>query len=374
MNSLRVAFRTIFCLLVALVVLEMCSRADDVLSFGAPFWGKYDDQSLYVIDKIGKWGKPGARYERWQLNSLGYRGPELQPGTIRIVCFGASQTFGLYEGPDGEYPRQLEKKINGSLGAPIFQVVNAAFPGETLPTAALRVPQVVSQVHPSYALIYPALANYISIASKRRSSSDIDGSVPQSASAFDFRIANRVRNLLKRIVPEGVQTWLRQRQIDSETANIRVMERLPEESVDRFREDLMTLIVALKEHDVEPVLITEATTFGATPSSRDRELLTAWRKFYPSLKESGFVDMENRMNYAIRDIARRENLLLIDAAVEIPHGPKYFADFVHFTSAGAEAMAATLAEGLKPLIVSERKTSIRRAVAGRVSINRAVNH
>jgi lysophospholipase L1-like esterase len=308
-----------------------------------------------MIDRIGKWGKPGARYERWQLNSLGYRGPELRPGTVRIVCFGASETFGLYEGLDKEYPRQLERNLNKLAGGDIFQVVNAAYPGETLTTAILRIPQVVSQVHPSYALIYPEPANYISMAPRPDHSAPPDKSVALTDWVLELRIANRVRNLLKSALPEAIQTRLRQRQIERESANISIMERLPEENVERFRQDLTALIAALRDHKVEPVLVTHATVFGATLSPKDKDLLTAWRKFYPMLKEDGFMDMEHRMNRVVQETAGREKVTLIDAAGEIPHGPEYFADFVHFTSAGAEAMAADLATGLKPVVLPQSR-------------------
>jgi len=70
------------------------------------------------------------------------------------------------------------------------------------------------------------------------------------------------------------------------------------------------------------------------------------------LNENGFNDMEERMNDAIRNVATGEHVLLIDAADEIPPGRAYFADFSHFTSAGAEIMASRLADGLQPLIDS----------------------
>lgn len=356
MKPLFIFLRCVSCVVIIFLVLELCARTDDALTFGAAFWGAYNDQVLYTIDKIGKWGKPGARYERWQLNSLGYRGPELSLGTIRIVCFGASETFGLYEDPNEEYPRQLERKLNAMAGSDVFQVVNAAYPGETLPTAILRVPQVVSQVHPSYALIYPALANYISIAP---SSAVVGSSQPPEALSdriFDLRIADRIRNLLKAALPQVIQTKLRQREIARESASEQVMDRLPEENVVRFRKDLTDLLAALRNRNVEPVLVTHATVCGTMLSQRDHDLLTAWRKFYPMLQESGFIDMEQRMNRVIGETANRENIPLIDVENEIPHRPEYFADFVHFTTAGATVMASDLADGLKPVVFARPQT------------------
>lgn len=350
MKRLLPILRGVLCVVIFVSLLEICARLDDVLSYGAPFWGSYNNESLLMADKIGKWGKPDARYEKWKLNSLGYRGPELQPGTVRIVCFGASETFGLYEAPDEEYPRQLERELNKLAGKLEFQVVNAAFPGETLPTAILRVPEVVSQIHPSYALIYPSPATYIEITP--RSVSPARAPRPESLNdrILELRISERVGNLLKSALPKAVQTKLRQFQIERDTTHVRVMQTLPEANVERFREDLVSLVKSLRAHGVEPVLVTHATIFGSTLTPEDRDLLIEWRKFYPILDEGGFIDMERRMNQAIRETAACEKLYLIDAANEIPPGPDNFADMVHFTTSGAEIMAADLAVGLKPVL------------------------
>src|SRR3989442_10283214 len=128
------------------------------------------------------------------------------------------------------------------------------------------------------------------------------------------------------------------------------MNRVPDENVRRFRQDLLRLIAALRARGVEPVLVTHATAFGKELSGEDHELLVAWRKFYPMLDENGFLDMEQRMNGAIRDVAAQEHVSLIDAARELPRGREYFGDFSHFTSMCAEVMATRLADGLRPLI------------------------
>ncbi len=54
------------------------------------------------------------------------------------------------------------------------------------------------------------------------------------------------------------------------------------------------------------------------------------------------------MNEAVRDVAREHGAVLADAARVVPPGPRYFADFVHFSNAGAERMAALLGWQLRP--------------------------
>ncbi|MGO9517036.1 MAG: SGNH/GDSL hydrolase family protein [Candidatus Korobacteraceae bacterium] len=341
-------------LVIFAIVLEVCARVDDVVTYGAPFWGSYNDEILLQRDSIGKWGKPGARYAKWQLNSLGYRGPELRAGSVRIITMGASETFGLYEAPGEEYPRQLERDLNSWAGKDLFQVVNVAFAGETLPTTILRVPQIVEQIHPSCALIYPDLSSYIWM-SLRSASNSPAPDVGEHRKRFESRLSGRIENLLKQTLPTAIQDQLWKISMRREIASRHyvILDRLPDERFERFRQDLRALITALRDREVEPILVTHATIFSKPHTEGDRISLTHWRKIYPMLREEGFLDMENRMNDVIRQTAAEEHLPLIDADKEMPHGPKNFADFVHFTTYGAGVMAAILANGMEPVLNSQ---------------------
>jgi len=324
------------------LALEVCARLDDFIAYKAPFWGPYNSERLYEQDRIGKRGKPGARYMKWQLNSLGYRGPDLRSGTIRIVCFGSSETFGLYEAEGEEYPRQLERDLNAVAGKDIFQVVNVAYPGETAATSIIRVPEISEMIHPSVAFIYTAPASYIDMDWIR---SEVQTpSTDESPGRVDFRIADRARTALKSLLPERAQTWIRQREINNAAARYHVLDRLPEENLRRYRSDLTELVSRLRARGIKPILVTHADAFGEYPAMPDCQLLTSWRKFYPMLLESGFIDMEQRMNDAMRSLAAADHIQLVDAAREISPSRKYFADFVHFTTQGAALMASRLTD------------------------------
>ncbi len=78
-----------------------------------------------------------------------------------------------------------------------------------------------------------------------------------------------------------------------------------------------------------------------------RPVLTAWRKFYPSLTEDGLLDMERRMSDQVRSIGAREHVPVLDAATHIPPGAVDFAEFVHFTTAGANALATLVANEIQ---------------------------
>lgn len=336
--------------LLAVFTLEFCARLDDYLSYRAPIWRSYDESDLYTRDNIGARGKPWARYKKWQLNSLGFRGPELESGRVRIICMGASETFGLYELPDKEYPRQLERELNDWAGRDSFQVVNVAYPGEEIPTQILRLPEIAEEIRPRVALIYPSPAQYVWLPWLRR---DSGTSRENSRVHFEWRLAPNLRELAKRSLPESLQSYLRERRIRQAVRIYGAMDKVPEENVERFRGDLEELIKTLRRFGIEPVLVTHATQFGPVrqvSSASERSALLSWRKFFPMLKEDGFLDMEWRMNGAMRQVAAEQHLTLIDAAREIPPGRQNFADFAHFTTTGAHLMAVQLADGLEPLL------------------------
>ncbi len=346
-------------LLVALAIfglgVEFWARVDDYITYRAPMLGVYNSEGLYTRDSLGRIGKPNARYRKWRLNDLGFRGPEIVPGRVNIICFGASETFGLYESDGREYPRQLEEKLNSRVGKDEFQVINAAYPGESAYTANTRAAQIVAAVHPRVALVYPTPADYIWLPYVDASMKPPASSAPAPSPHFELRVGERVKTLLKSVIPWSIQTRLRAREIESSAAEFQVMDTLPTENVRRFRDDVATLVKTLRSLGVVPVIVTHASAFSPTPSAADRSMLIAWRKFYPMLKEDGFLDMERRMNAARREIAAEEHVPLIDVAAAIPPTPDVFADFVHFTNRGADIMAQKLADGLLPLLEPERR-------------------
>ncbi len=327
--------------------LELCARIDDYLTYGAPMWGVYDAETLYVRDAIGKRGIPHARFRKWGLNALGYRGPDLVAGRPTIVCFGASETFGQQEREGFEYPRQLERELNARAGSDSYQVLNAAYAGQTVRTATSRVPEIAATAKPVAALIYSVPANYIELA---RFEATPAPAGPIRQPRFELRIADRIRTLLKAAVPSTVQTWRRTREIQSDSDSAAAVAQLPEENIQRYREDLLRMVDALRRENITPVLVTHLDAFGDTLSKQDRELLTGWRKFYPVLKEEGFLDMERRANAAVRSLGAEAGVPVIDLVDAVPPTRENFTDFAHFSEAGAAIVARTLADGLLPIL------------------------
>ena len=345
-RRLQFAARLCLWLILAVVTLEVSARTEDKLRYGAAFFGNYSLDSLYQYDELGKYGRPFASYLKWHLNEAGYRGPGLRQGTFRIACIGSSETFGLYETAENEWPRQLERILDQRSGTRGYEVIDAAYPGLSVGTSLLRLPQLLDAVHPQMLVIYPSYTSYIE--------NDQAQPWPLQATAhpepkpehkhFEWRIAARTETFLKASVPDGVQDWIRGLQVRRMAKRTKVMQRLPEQNVTAFQTDLTRLVAEAESQGIHVVLVTHANRFGKTVAPEDARVLTAWRKFYPTIEEGGLLDMEAKMSEVVREVGRRTGVPVVDGANLIPPGRVNFVEFVHFTDVGARTLATLVAD------------------------------
>lgn len=328
---------------IAGLMLECCARLDDWISYGASPFGLYDNSLLSAFDKMGQHGRPDGRYLKWKLNSLGFRGPELDPTATRILCVGSSETFGQFETEGHEWPRELEGLLNSHASSGShYQLVNSGFAGETFPTSLLRLPGRLSIVKPKFVLLYPSLAHYLSLPALRKAPP------PPPQPKFRWRMQSRLETTMKQVIPIPMQTWLRQREISRLKGPDPQLDNMPVEYQNAFCKDLGQAIDLSRKAGAEPVLISHANRFKDRIAPDERFSLIAWQKFYPTLREDSFLRMEDTMNNVMRSVAESKGVLLIDAARAMPTGPAYFGDFVHFTDRGSAAFSEIVAQKLLP--------------------------
>jgi lysophospholipase L1-like esterase len=322
-----------------LATLEAAARLEDYFEQGAALLKPYSINTLFRPSPFGKEGRPGARFAKWSMNSYGYRGPEPQPGAVKVVAYGASETFGTYESPDGEYPRQLEALLNRS-GGPAYNVINIALPGVRIGRVGY-LEQAVRQMRPEWVIIYPSPSNYIGATVPF--CGQPTGPVPVELGLGDLlRFPGKVEQLSKAIVPVPMQTLVRRVLIWRALPASGAMDRVPKATIDAFHSDVECAVRASRDLGARVIVLTHATRFGDA-ADPDDDLLVAWRLYYPELREQGFLDLEQRANASLLDLRFWPGVVVVDAAHRMPAGAAYFADPVHFTDAGARALAALIA-------------------------------
>ena len=79
--------------------------------------------------------------------------------------------------------------------------------------------------------------------------------------------------------------------------------------------------------------------------------------------------MERRMGDSVRQEGQRRGIVVVDAASQIAPGSANFAEFVHFTDAGANALATLVANAVD----AEQPKDIVRSASIASNDGRAVN-
>jgi len=350
-------------LLLFALVLEATARLEDWVRYRTPFFSRFRDQGeLMVRDVDGAHGRPGARYQKWVMNELGMRGPEAArrkaPGVVRIVTAGASETFGQYESPGREFPRQLEDTLAawsatrpacGARGAARFQVLNAAFPGMSLPTVEQDVRLRLSKLDPDIVALYPTPAQYLEEhppGPARPDSSGVQRELPWMR-ALQPRVADRLREQIKALLPEAVKTWLRERETAARIAAHGGGWRFEAPPLDRlalFEQDLRKFVGAVRTIGAEPVLVLQANAFGSR-SSDTEALQILWEKFYPRASGETIVAFDSLARGVIAKVAADSGVVAVDAARHVVDR-RFFHDFSHFTDEGAGRVAAVAGAGI----------------------------
>ncbi len=346
-------------LLLVLLAGEAMTRIEDRIRWGTPILSTATSTAdLTVRDAQGIHAAPGARFRKWRINSVGTRGPEPDAARQqhRVLTLGASETFGLYESADHEYARQLADSLIAS-GCPA-DVLNAAFVGMSLPTVEQDVRLRLAALAPRVAVYYPTPPQYLDAELPRPASPDSSG---RATSARPFwragfpwhsRFLMRVRDQLKSMLPQVIQNRMKRADITRERARWpaeSLFKSVPGDRLAAFDRDLRTFVGTLRKREIVPVLVTHANAFiGSPPASYDR--LVSWARFYPRANAATLIEFDSAAAEVVRRVGADSSVTVVDAWLEF-HGIRadsMFADFSHFTDAGAARMARLLRPAVAP--------------------------
>jgi hypothetical protein len=348
----RRAGRLLFLALLFVATLEVCTRVEACWRWDAPFWGPYSSEILRTTDEIGTRNRPGARFEKWTINSAGFRGPELSlekaPGVVRVGVAGASEMFGLYESPDKDVTAQLREQLKAAPGR--FEVVNLAAAGITPPRLRELYERWASRFGFDFVVVYPTPAFYLDLEPPSRSAEAARSAA--ASAAVTLRLPDKVWRALRELLPGELQAWLKRRQIE----RVRrahppgwVWSQAPPDRVSLFESDLALLVQSIERSGARVILATHANRFASPPRSGDEAIMLGWIRFYPRASAECLLDMERQANEAVRRLGRERGLPVVDVEQLAGKDPESYADFAHFTDAGASRVAAALGAEVRSL-------------------------
>jgi hypothetical protein len=349
--------RALVLAIVFLLTLEATCRIEDWLRYGTPLFSAVrSEDDLLVRDAAGEHGRPHAQFQKWALNNLGMRGPDAPatkpPNTLRVVPAGASETLGLYESPNHEFPRQLEDSLRRCDST--VRVLNAAIFGMSLPTVDQDIRTRVAPLHPDIVVLYPTPVQYLSPERPRAATPDSTGSTPplHSAAAFYPRALDRLRDALKQMTPAWLATLLRRRLIAADTRREPPGWRfttIPSDRLADYDADLRHTIGSIRAIGATPVLMTHVNAFMA--GANDQVRLTEWEHQYPRATGAVLIAFDSAAAITTARAAADSSAPLVDLATlardhHLPPPQQAFGDYAHFTDAGSAAVAGALAHAL----------------------------
>ena len=321
---------------------EIGARLDDRLFEHIPFSANPSSDDLITRDPLGRHGTPYARFKKWQLNNLGFRGPDVARegarDVPRILILGASETFGLYESPDAEFPALLRK------ANPHLEIINTAVVGMSLPSMMLYWQHRLSALKPVEVLIYPSPLFYLADDSPAsRPASPVASAQP--GAVFRSRFLDRLRGTLHK--PDFLQVRLDRRAVAAQLATATPFTTVPIARLDDYQRDLEQLVEAIQAGGTRVVLMTHAIRFrGDEPDLDNRFAVWEERVYTPRADGEILVAFNAAANERLRAVARAREVRVIDVAAAVSGCDACFGDLVHFSDLGARRVATAIQPAL----------------------------
>jgi hypothetical protein len=337
---------------IVVIVAEVMSRLDDAIRTETPLLASPSYSDLTMPDSIGMRGRPFAHYQKWKLNSVGFRSQEVsfkpRPDCVRVAVMGASETFGYAESPGKEFPSQLADSLarNGC-----YEVMNTAIVGLSLTGLVQLWENWVSRFQPNVVVIYASPAFYLSDSLPKFASPNPRWkatSAKPRPKKFSSRLLARLSDRLE--YPDFIQRRRVTKRI-ARAINGRPEEwfyrTLPNDRLSLYRRHLDSLITGVRASGAMPVLVTHAMRFGNRLDTEDQDILRAWRQYSPRATESVLMRFEQEGAETVRQLARERDVPLADAAAVMTGQTKWFADFTHFNDEGAGVIAQCIASAIE---------------------------
>lgn len=338
-----------------LLALEATVRLDDWARFDVPpSSGATSLDDMLVHDTLGQHARPNAIYKQFRINARGFRGEEIPDSVLarREIVFtsGASETFGLYETKDQEWPQQMADSLRDSCSGRTITVLNAAFAGMTLPTVIQDVRLRLLPLRPAAIVYYPTPTQYLY--GRIPTATPPGGASPQELSAWSPRAPSRLRDALKRAIPQPIIEGLRR--MDTRRARSSgetPFANVPVERLDTMEAHLRSLVGEIRQGGAQAVLALPTNRFGDTSAVEERRFLRSWERLTPKATGDILLRFGQLANERIRKVAADSGVPLVDATVALRRdSPAFYADFAHFTDRGAAVLGGATAAQLAKVL------------------------
>ncbi|HBG07880.1 MAG: hypothetical protein A2075_18915 [Geobacteraceae bacterium GWC2_58_44] len=355
----KVMARILACILIFMATLEICARIDDTIVYEAPLFGRYDASSLRILEGDIPRNIPNSRFEKWRNNNLGFRGADFELrkpiGKTRVVCLGASETYGLYESSGKEWPAQMQELVPGNA----FQVINASVVGLNLTKYDQYVRKHVLPLKPDV-LVVSVNPFFYAVTQERAAKSNTSKAKHVTKkddilSTDQIRVLPKLKQVVKQAAARTFPDALKRYQLVKMQEEIKHLETtrlkgkkprdsVPEIYVEHFRAELEKFIEFAESHGVKVILLTYPSLISWRNLNQYPEIFLDSRRFSIEYSLTGMIDIQDRFNAIIRSSALSHRIGIVDMSAIVPKSTEFFGDNVHYTDRGARTIADHVAQ------------------------------
>jgi lysophospholipase L1-like esterase len=341
--------------LVVLMAGEAVLRERAWMRYGSPSTGVRDPMLIY--DREAELYVPRPNYEvqgeriHIKINSLGFRGDEFTlekpPRTVRIACLGASTTFCAEASSNHTtWPHRLQEKLQAAYPGVTIQVINASLGGYVAADSLKALRHRVLPLDPDLVIYYEA-------------NNEIVHDTRELAARQGFDVGARQAHVVALLSRYSLMFDLAYKNLTilagARGASTRTINQIPRDLPDHFVGILEDMRKELAHKSVPLVVSTFLVKYRRN-QERARQIANADVAFYymPWMSIDGMLDAMDVYNDAILHYARSHDLPVVDDREAIPPDAVHYADCMHLTDGGAEAMADRFLRYLRTTGVLDR--------------------
>jgi lysophospholipase L1-like esterase len=285
--------------------------------------------------------EPGHSVGPIHVNSLGFRGPEIeQPkpvGRIRVAFLGASTTF-CAEASSFEttWPWLVVEGLRADAPDLEFDLVNGGSGGFTTEHSLLSLERRIAPLEPDVIVVYCA-TNDLTVDTRRLA---IERGLYTAGESDHSPLGDWWLTFY--LLEKNVRHYLRTRSSAGE------LDLEPRSYSAGFEERLTRLVQAAKAHAPVVALVTFSVQLRPDQDPERLRAAAASAQFHmPFLSPEALLAAYAEYNRVIRAVAGTTGVVLVEGEDEITGNAKHFADSVHMRDPGLALQAARVLRGLR---------------------------
>ncbi|AXY75436.1 SGNH/GDSL hydrolase family protein [Paraflavitalea soli] len=302
------------------------------------------------------------------VNSLGFRGPERpEKGfhTLSVISIGGSTTACTYLSDSLTWSHKLSTSLNDSFN---IWFNNAGLGGHSTFGHLVLLKDYVIRLKPKVILF---LVGCNDIERDDLTSSDNANMANKYKNVFTFlskksELCNTVINLLRSrraAVNRLADTYIDLKVGTNDSLIIPDQEisgQLMKQKgyLTEYKKRVEEMIEVCRSNRIQPVLITQPSLFGPAVDSLTGVNLERY-KLWKGMNGLLWWKRMELYNDITREVAREQEILLIDLAKVMPKSSAYFYDIVHFTNAGTSKVSDIIYRQLYPWLHKEYGTYLK---------------